>query len=132
MAIPPPCTPVRNRKCATCVLRPGAERWLGIDRLGEIQSNAIRGVNQLCHSALDRRGRQRPIVCRGAREYQLMIWCRMGLIDAPTDEALASRMRECLGSSGEGGSATPTTSNAADAGRRQPSPRAGSRSSSPT
>ena len=37
-------------------------------------------------------GRRRTVICRGGRDWQLQVWHRMGLITAPTDEALTAKM----------------------------------------
>jgi hypothetical protein len=63
-----------------CQLRPG--------RLDEIRAYLIGGTPHLCHHAPENR-----FACRGGRDYQLMIWHRLGMISAPTDGALAEAMR---------------------------------------
>jgi hypothetical protein len=87
MARPKRPKPVRTTRCVTKTraeggieLRPGA--------LAEIQAAAISGICQECH------GDDNRTLCRAIRDYQLMVWARMGLIAEPTDEALAAAMRK--------------------------------------
>ncbi len=79
-------TVCRQKKCKTCVFHPGAE-VVSPARLVEIQDYLIKGTNHLCHT-------DDNTVCRGGREYQLMIWSRLGIIAEPTDAALASAMKQ--------------------------------------
>lgn len=82
--------PVRNERCATCVTKPQSEGgiYLRPGALEQIQAAAIRGICQECQ------GDDNRTLCRGIRDYQLTIWARMGIIDEPTDEALAAAMRK--------------------------------------
>jgi len=54
----------------------------------EIQAYLLNGTNHLCHSDQSNR-----TVCVGGRNYQLEIWHRMGMISAPTNEALREAMK---------------------------------------
>jgi len=37
-------------------------------------------------------GRRKTIICRGGRDWQLQVWHRIGLNEAPTDEAQTVKM----------------------------------------
>jgi hypothetical protein len=57
----------------------------------EVRSNVISRlfeVSQTCHEAHDKR------LCRGARDFQLTCFYRIGMIEAPTDEAWEKKRRE--------------------------------------
>lgn len=87
-------TPVMPKQCKTCIFRrDGNETMLRPERLGEIQAYLIQGVPHLCHTP-QVTGTNEEIACRGGRDYQLHIWSRLGMISAPTDEALAEAMKQ--------------------------------------
>lgn len=75
--------PVRKRQCATCVFKAECDGGihLAAGRREEIQVNLLRGINQICHHG-------NSSICRGGRDFQLQVFHRMGIIDAPTDAAL--------------------------------------------
>lgn len=83
-------TLVRKTQCASCVFK--AEQDGGIQlapgRREEIHAMVLRGINQLCHHDLTNK-----TVCRGGRDLQLRVWAALGIIEAPTDEALVNAMR---------------------------------------
>lgn len=58
------------------------------DKMSEIYDYLFGGTNHLCHS-----DRSDNTVCLGGREWALNAWYSMGIINAPTDEALADAMR---------------------------------------
>jgi hypothetical protein len=47
---------------------------------------AIIEASQICHHPL-LSGKKETHICRGARDFQLEIFYRLGVIDSPTDEA---------------------------------------------
>jgi hypothetical protein len=68
-------------KCASCIFRTdGKQVELRPERMAEIQIYLSQGTNHECHKT--------QLVCRGGREYQAIIWHRMGLIPEPTVEAI--------------------------------------------
>lgn len=82
-------------QCATCIF--GDRPAVGPERLAEIQTYLITGKTHLCHHAdieqADKAARKRvKMACRGARDWQLQIWHRMGILPEPTDAALAAAM----------------------------------------
>lgn len=77
-----------GKQCANCPFRDdGNSLKLISDIMANIQIYLIEGQNHLCHN-----DRSNNTICYGGREYQLTIWYRMGLIAAPTNEALAKKM----------------------------------------
>lgn len=83
---PPPCQPV---KCKSCIF--GDTSPITEYRLAEIVRYLLKGTTHLCHSRPSRGPRK--LACRGGRNIQLKTWHAMGLIEEPTDEALAAAMK---------------------------------------
>jgi hypothetical protein len=81
-----PNTQTREAQCSSCpFLKRGLE--LQPEVIAEIHQYLLRGQNHYCHS-----DPTNHTICRGGRNYQLETWCRMGVIAAPTDEALRLAM----------------------------------------
>lgn len=53
----------------------------------------MREASQICHHPR-LHGHTETHLCRGARDHQLVVFHRMGVIDAPTDEAWAAKRKE--------------------------------------
>lgn len=81
-------TRVAKHPCGTCPFSGSKPLNLSSDRLGEIIGYLARGTNHLCHS-----DQSNETVCRGGRDIQLRHMVALGMIEAPTDEALAKAMR---------------------------------------
>jgi hypothetical protein len=79
----------RKVQCPSCVFRPESEGGVHLTpaRHAEIRQLLLTGGNQRCHHDQNR------TICRGGRDFQLEIWAALGLLDAPTDEALRRAMR---------------------------------------
>lgn len=92
--------PIMKVKCKTCPFKDGNED------LADIKASVIATVlasgSQVCHTSGWPVGTH---LCRGARDFQLMVFYRMGFLDAPTDEAWEQRCQElglrAPGNSGE-------------------------------
>jgi len=52
----------------------------------EIKAYLIKGTNHICHTTNK--------ICRGARNFQLQIFYRLGFIKEETDESLYKKVRE--------------------------------------
>jgi len=78
---------LNQKSCRTCPFREGGLE-LGAYRMGEIQLYLVKGTNHMCHS-----DRSDKTICRGGRNYQLVIWHRMGMIENPTDNSLDEAMK---------------------------------------
>ena len=55
------------------------ERWT------DIYKSLLEGVNHICHSISKH-------VCCGGRDWQLKVWCNIGIISEATDTALFEAM----------------------------------------
>lgn len=78
---------LRKGQCKTCPFKRENQEMLSVERWGDIYKYLLKGVNHICHST-DKH------VCRGGRDWQLNVWCSMGIISGPTDAALFEAMRK--------------------------------------
>jgi hypothetical protein len=84
--------PVMKRQCATCPFRTDERGQYDDPRLvSKIQHQCLNQASQICHHP-SLEGKPETHLCRGARDFQLTIFYRMGIIDAPTDEAWSRRV----------------------------------------
>lgn len=82
------CT-VRKTMCETCPFRANGDKQLA----GIVLERTLLKASQICHHhALH--GEEAHELCRGARNEQLTLLHRMGLIDAPTDAAFENTSRQ--------------------------------------
>ena len=82
--------PIMPEMCATCPFREDRD---GVDevRTGVMQRVLTEG-SQTCHSTGIANGEPHDShLCRGARNFQLEVFARLGVIDEPTDEAWDKR-----------------------------------------
>lgn len=87
-------SPVMPAQCKSCIFRhDGNQTQLAPGRLVEIQEYLMHGTPHICHTP-QIQGSKMEFACRGGRDFQLQIWHRMGIISAPTDQALADEMRK--------------------------------------
>lgn len=79
--------PVMIRKCKTC---PFKRDETGVEQCQEIadmvRARCMTSASQICHHPR-LHGKRENSLCRGARDHQLQMFYRMGVISAPTDEA---------------------------------------------
>jgi hypothetical protein len=75
---------LRRNKCKTCPFG-GGSNLFSVNTIDGIKNNVINGINHICHS-------EDKYICRGARNYCLNMWHRMGRIESPTDEGLYKAM----------------------------------------
>ena len=83
--------PVMAEKCASCPFREGGD----IELRNRVMERTILQCSQVCH-APRLHGKKETHLCRGARDEQLTILYRMGLIPEPTDAAFAETSRRVL------------------------------------
>jgi hypothetical protein len=78
--------PVRKATCHSCPFRLNAETGREQDPqlASEIQTRLLE-ASQVCHAPREF-GNPEYQVCRGARNWQLQIWHRLGVLDEPTDK----------------------------------------------
>ena len=76
--------PVMEAMCATCPFRKDGD----IQLRNQVMSRTILKASQICHHpALS--GKKQTHLCRGARDQQLTILHRLGMLPEPTDKAFA-------------------------------------------
>jgi hypothetical protein len=86
--------PVAKVMCSTCIFRDdGNELELREGRLDQIRIELIQGCSFVCHGPLLHHNDPK-VLCRGARDFQLQCWHRMGVIGEPTDESLSIAQKE--------------------------------------
>ncbi len=77
--------PVMQSNCETCPFGPNGDRYLR----STIEQRVMFTASQTCHHTGSIHGKPDTHLCRGARDYQLQIFYRLGILDAETDEAWA-------------------------------------------
>src|SRR5881394_3133889 len=86
--------PVRERMCKTCPFHEAG--WTHVR--GFLIQRALTEASPICHSTgkslVKCEGKAQ--VCRGARNFQLDYFHRIGFIKAPTDAAWTERLKELL------------------------------------
>jgi len=83
--------PVMKAQCATCPFRPD-----GDPRIRASVESRVFKCSQICHHPAIH-GRKETHLCRGSRDFQLVMLYRMGMLDAPTDEAFAAESKKIGG-----------------------------------
>lgn len=77
---------VMKKQCSTCPFRTDEQgRHLDVELVGKIQQQCLMEASQICHHQR-RRGEEERRLCRGARDYQLQIFHRLGMLAEPTDK----------------------------------------------
>lgn len=87
---------VMAAKCATCPFRDDTEDiWgkHGGETRARIQRQSFDRATQTCHHS-GGVGNPDTHICRGARDFQLQIFFRMGILEAPTDAAWNKKRQE--------------------------------------
>jgi hypothetical protein len=82
--------PVMLAQCKTCPFR---ERG-PMELRARIEARILSGVNQTCHSTGLARGKRDTHLCRGARDFALTLFHRLGFLSEPTDAAWDRKRRE--------------------------------------
>lgn len=79
--------PVMPKQCASCVLRTDERgRYVDEHLASSVIERCITRASQICHHPR-LNGKRETHLCRGARDYQLMIFYRIGFLSEPTDRA---------------------------------------------
>lgn len=81
--------PVMKAKCKTCPFGPN-----GDPELRAMVTSRLLQVSQSCHSTGLVRGKPDTHICRGARDVQNDLMFKLGIIEAPTDEAWEKKRNE--------------------------------------
>lgn len=86
--------PTNKRMCATCPWREGSPYAYLADNLA---SSAISHGSRICHStgdnAINEHTGKPERLCRGARNYQLAFFVRIGFLPEATDAAWRAKCR---------------------------------------
>jgi len=82
--------PVMQSNCETCPFRPDGDLRLR----SSIEQRVMTTASQTCHHTGSVHGKPDTHLCRGARDYQIQIFFRMGILDAETDEAWTKAQRK--------------------------------------
>ncbi len=69
--------------CATCPFGPNGDQHIRC----MVEQRVLTTTSQLCHSSRPAMNKPDTRLCRGARDWQLQIFHRIGWLDAPTDAA---------------------------------------------
>jgi hypothetical protein len=81
--------PVMPAQCSTCPFRTDANgRHPNVRLVNQLQLRCLTEGNHIFHHPR-LKGKPTTHLCRGARDYQLQIFHRLGLLDTPTDAAWA-------------------------------------------
>jgi hypothetical protein len=74
-------------KCATCPFNDNGD----LQVRASVERRILADASQMCHSTGWPKGTH---LCRGARDFQLQIFYRMGFLPEPNDEAWAAKRKE--------------------------------------
>lgn len=86
--------PIMPTKCSTCPFHTDENgRHLHPELVAGIQKRILSHCSQICHHP-KLHGREETHLCRGARDYQQIIFYCLGFVEAPTDEAWQRRVEE--------------------------------------
>jgi hypothetical protein len=82
---------VLKKQCATCPFRPYSKTAF---LAPSIALSALTEASRICHctgcdNAFHQRTGKRPALCRGARDLQIQIFYRLGVLKEPTDKGWA-------------------------------------------
>jgi hypothetical protein len=69
-------------KCATCPFGPNGDQRLR----AEVELRTMTEASQICHHPRVH-GKKETHLCRGARDHQLQVFHRIGMLESATDEA---------------------------------------------
>lgn len=82
--------PVMKKMCSTC---PFKDERFNPELVARIKAQVLTKASQICHHpAL--RGKKQDHLCRGARDFQLMFFHRVGVLEYATDEAWENLVNE--------------------------------------
>ena len=76
--------PVMAAKCESCPFREGGD----IELRNRVMERTVLQASQICHHPR-LHGKKETHLCRGARDEQLTILFRLGMLPEPTDKAFA-------------------------------------------
>lgn len=74
--------PVMSKRCESCPFNDD-----GCKSIRQMVMDRSLEMSQTCHSTGVVHGKEDTHLCRGARDYQIELMYRLGVIESPTDEA---------------------------------------------
>lgn len=88
--------PIVHAQCDSCPFKQDSEYSC---LKAFLAASSINETSRICHSTgnnngINRRTGKPPMLCRGARDYQLQFFHRIGFIEEPTDGAWEKRCKE--------------------------------------
>ena len=85
--------PVMQEKCSSCPFKEDEQgRCQSPELVTRIQQDVLTEASQICHHPR-LSGKEETHLCRGARDYQLQIFHRIGFLEAPTDEVWEAKRK---------------------------------------
>ena len=81
---------VNKVKCPTCPFGDNGCRQVR----ASVEKRIVSEASQTCHHTGSIHGKPDTRLCRGARDFQLELFHRMGFLDEPTDEAWDAKRKE--------------------------------------
>lgn len=79
--------PVMQKKCSSCPFREDTDGKCNDPKLVErIKKDVLQEASQICHHPR-LSDKEETHLCRGARDFQLQIFHRIGFLETPTDLA---------------------------------------------
>ena len=77
--------PVMKTQCATCLFRTDEKgKYRDTELLARLQVQCLSEASQICHHP-NLEDKKTTHLCRGAGDYQLEIFHRIGILNEPTD-----------------------------------------------
>jgi len=86
---------VMKARCLTCPFGNKGERDRSPHTADKVRARVITSASQICHHPR-LSGKKQTHLCRGARDYQLTIFHRLGVITEPTDVAWKQQQNSLL------------------------------------
>jgi len=86
--------PVMQAKCPTCPFNKNRDGKEQIPELADkVRRRCLTQASQICHHPR-LKGKKQNHLCRGARDFQLQVFHRLGVLDEPTDAAWDKKAEE--------------------------------------
>lgn len=87
--------PVMKSRCSTCPFRTDKRgRHPDPKLVSSIMQRAMSQGSHLCHHPRSSNKQTETHLCRGARDFQLQVFHRLGLLEAPTDAAWQKQLEK--------------------------------------
>lgn len=88
--------PVMKSKCPTCPFNKDENGRDAVPDIADmVRRRGLTEASQICHHPRPH-GKKEDHLCCGARDFQLKVFHRLGLLDTPTEEAWENKAQEIL------------------------------------